>query len=685
MRKISTSIMAGIVACVVVATSVVGMVSIDQSSAAIKKEATEKLESMALQYANDMNTEFSKYESAVKAIGDYVGAKVDLSKKDDPEYSRQLIDEIDAFVQQLSVSDSNIVNLCVAMDPDDMELFIASSYLSGEKQQIDEKETYLSWFMKDPHWLWWYWIKDDLKFQKPYWAKETFVLELNKRVMTYGYPVSDGEDLVAMAFARVDFQKFDNLVSSIELYKTGRASLVDSGQAFAVDSKFNINETLTSVGYTEIVDNLAKEITHGVIEVNGTYVGYALMDNGYTVLMQAPVDEVTAAANAIIKYVLVIMAGICIISIIIAAILGKRISKPIRKVAEDLSLVQQGDFTGTKYKPYMKNKNETGILAKALDAVQHSMKDTVGAVHAGSGEISDAVSHLEVVIANLADQVSNISAISEELAASMEETAAAADELSYSSDHMAEHVKNMNEKNEQGMQAVQDITHRATLLKEDALVSYKETEELAKVSEGKLKKAIEESKQVEQIDQLTNAILEIADQTALLSLNASIEAARAGESGKGFAVVADEIRKLAENCELTAIQIQKITLNVTEAVDNLCDNATEVLGFIESHVKQTNEKLIDTSERYNEDAMNVEEILRQFSDAATSISREISNIINLFMNLRDATQEGAKGTNEVAVNAEEVAVNTGYVREQAEHLKKVSSNLEETMQRFKVE
>ena len=113
-------------------------------SAAIQKEATEKLEAMALQYANYMNNEFTKYESAVKTIGDYVGAKVDLSKVDDPEYNRELIKEVDPFVQQLSVSDENIVNFCVVMDPSDIELFIASSYLGSEKQTLDEKEAYLS-------------------------------------------------------------------------------------------------------------------------------------------------------------------------------------------------------------------------------------------------------------------------------------------------------------------------------------------------------------------------------------------------------------------------------------------------------------------------------------------------------------------------------------------------------------
>ena len=464
---------------------------------------------------------------------------------------------------------------------------------------------------------------------------------------------------------------------------------MDADQYFAVDSVYNINETLTSAGYTQIIDNLENEIDSGVIRLNtnkgtASFIGYARMNNGYTVLMEAPVSEVNSATKTVLLYALVITLIICVFAIVTANILGRRISKPIRKVAEDLSLMQNGDFTGVKYKPYLKNRNETGILAKALDSVQMNMKDTVGLVGSSSKDISGAVGQLENVIGNLVDQVSNISAISEELAASMEETAATAENLSTSSNNMVVHIDKMNDKNREGMLAVQGISERANVLKVEAAKSFEETELLSKQSEGRLKAAIEESKQVEQIDQLTNAILNIADQTTLLSLNASIEAARAGESGKGFAVVADEIRKLAENCEETAIQIQKITMNVTDAVDNLCNNATEVLGFIESHVKETNRKLMDTSEQYNDDAQNMEDILQEFSLASQNISTEIGIIIKSFSDLKDATQEGAKGTTEVAMNAEYVSVNTGYVREEAERLKAISENLEHTMKQFKV-
>ncbi len=709
MRKISTSIIAGITACVMAATAIVGTVTVYTSSDVIEKEATGKLEAMALQYANQMNTEFAQYESIAKSIGDYIEATADGSKILDTKYDQEYIDSIDAYVKQVSSGYEDILSLGVYINPEKIETMIASYYVGEDKQTFDGYECYLSWFSNEPEFAWWKEVLDNEKnkdiIKKPKWKKAHFDLTINQNVMTYGYPVYFGENLFAMIGLSVPFDKFATLVSDVELYETGHASLIDPEQFFAVDSVYNINETLESVGYTEIADNLKAEkdsdkdesqeagkedkSKFGIVQLktnNGgeAYIGYAKMNNGYTVLMEAPTDEVNSATKTVLLYTLIITAGICVFAIIVAILLGRRISRPIRKVAEDLSLMQNGDFTGTKYKPYLKNKNETGILAKALDSVQKNMKNTVGMVGESSNDISGAVGQLDNVIGSLVDQVSNISAISEELAASMEETAATAENLSISSNKMVGHIDKMNDKNQEGMLAVQGISERANVLREEAAKSFEETELLSKESEGKLKAAIEDSKQVEQIDQLTNAILNIADQTTLLSLNASIEAARAGESGKGFAVVADEIRKLAENCEETAIQIQKITMNVTEAVDNLCNNATAVLGFIESHVKETNRKLIDTSEQYNDDAQNMEDILQEFSLAAQDISDEIGIIIKSFSDLKDATQEGAKGTTEVAMNAEQVSINTSYVREESERLKSISENLEETMRQFRV-
>lgn len=122
---------------------------------------------------------------------------------------------------------------------------------------------------------------------------------------------------------------------------------------------------------------------------------------------------------------------------------------------------------------------------------------------------------------------------------------------------------------------------------------------------------MEDSKSVEQVNGLTNEILNISSQTNLLALNASIEAARAGEAGKGFAVVADEIRQLADSSRETASNIQNINNMVTAAVKELIQNSDAMVSYINDNILPDYDGFVSSGKRYRDDASHVDEVAKR--------------------------------------------------------------------------
>ena len=158
--------------------------------------------------------------------------------------------------------------------------------------------------------------------------------------------------------------------------------------------------------------------------------------------------------------------------------------------------------------------------------------------------------------------------------------------------------------------------------------NYKEATKKANELSIQLNEKLEQSKEISKIANIATTISKITEQTNLLALNASIESARSGEHGKGFSIVAEQIGKLASNTESSATQIQNVSNNIINSVEDLTTSAHTMLDYLENVLFKGYKELVDYSNLYNNDSLKLSNIFKQFSDYTESLTNNIKDIQN---------------------------------------------------------
>ena len=213
----------------------------------------------------------------------------------------------------------------------------------------------------------------------------------------------------------------------------------------------------------------------------------------------------------------------------------------------------------------VKSMDEIGQSSIGINHFIETLQNIMSNIISNSNVLDGVVGNVASSVAASSDNANDISAIMEELSATMEEVSATTNSVSENTTAAEGKVQKMADQTKVMSQYAQDMKKRATELEHTATENMNSTNEMIGEITTEMNQALENSKSVEKVAQLTADILSISSQTNLLALNASIEAARAGEAGKGFAVVADEIRQLADSSRETANNIQTINEQVIEA------------------------------------------------------------------------------------------------------------------------
>lgn len=289
------------------------------------------------------------------------------------------------------------------------------------------------------------------------------------------------------------------------------------------------------------------------------------------------------------------------------------------------------------------NNAEVDAVGKGINVFMTKLQAIFKAVVTNSARMERVVDDVRQSVQTSNSSVSDLSALTEELSATMQDISENASVINANTDNVAKEVEIIAEKTEELTGYTKDMKVHAQSMESVARTNMETTDR--KVSEilEVLQKAIEDSNSVKQVNSLTNDILNIASQTNLLALNASIEAARAGEAGRGFAVVASEISQLAAASQEAANNIQRINAVVTNAVNNLADNANGLVSYMNDSILPEFERFVESGVEYNDKASFIEGTMTDFKEKTDSLKQSMLEISSSINTISHAINEGVNG------------------------------------------
>lgn len=431
------------------------------------------------------------------------------------------------------------------------------------------------------------------------------------------------------------------------------------------------------------------------IEVNVIRVCMEEVNTYITGIQQKSVnemDEATAQSHATYQTVSKVCVGMAAVSILvgIAGILVILIGvvKPMRAATRDLmKMITEIDGGSGNLTTHLKvrGNDEIGQMVRGFNQFIDVLRNLIEKIKKGSGELEHTAASVDDGIRAAGDKITGTSATMEQLAASMQEVSATVINITENIESIRKDITVMADKTGEGLERVDSIRQKAEGMKADATASQVSAADMVARISGELSTAIEQSKQVEEINKLTDEILSISSQTNLLALNASIEAARAGETGKGFAVVADEIRKLADESRNTANGIQNISKMVTESVENLAGNAGKMLDFVNQDVLNDYKGMVESGETYNEDAVQMNEMMQDLQSVAENLRRAANEISEAADGVSNAVNQSAAGVSNAAEYTSELAGHMTGINESVEKNVNIAESLKNEVAGFQCE
>ena len=682
-KKIGTKMLAIIIPIMIVAQGILTVVSAVTSEKIINEQMTDTMEAELGEQINTVNTYLESVQAMAEAIAYCVGGTYDQT-------------DIDSY-------ESLLGDLIQTND------IVLGSGLWFEPYAYDPDQKYMGpYYYKDGDSIVTTWDYSNAEYD--YFVQEYYTNAVNATgpVITDPYydetsdtimsscssPIFDKNgDFIGCVTVDIELTAIKEIIDNVVVGEEGSAMLLSGSGVYlagAEDSKIqsamcitdDSNESMAEAGADIIANDEGEGTFTGDDGTDYNYYYDTLEGEDWKFIVYVPSSELTEPVMSLTATLLII----CVVALVVAAVLIIMmiggITKTITRVKEFTNELAQGYFNIEEV--HVKGRDELADMSHSLNDMYGSNKDIIQHISVSASEMQEDSATLKETSETLKTGFDNISDGMVRVNEAMMNASAATEEVNASAEEVSENVEVLAKEAENSSSHAQEIRKRAQEVDKKSRESFEHARSLTEEYKGKLGESIEKAEVVQNISQMANVISDIADQITLLSLNASIEAARAGEQGKGFAVVAGEIGKLANETGEAVGSIQATIEDVQKSFQELSDNSSSLITFLEDTVTPDYDSFVKVAEQYGEDADSITELSEKISQMSEGISETVEQLTEAMKNIADSTQNTADISANIMDNIDDISNVVEQVSQMAGSQQDMSTELNSVISRFQL-